>query len=64
MGGDIAVGAGAVAGGGQDFAVSDNHRADRHFAALAGGLCFGQRRVHETGGAKGFNVHLASVHAL
>jgi hypothetical protein len=37
----------AVAGGGDDLSVADNHRADRNLAARSSGLRLFQRDIHE-----------------
>lgn len=47
MSGRVEVGDGAVAGRRDDLAVPDDHRTDRHFAALARRPCLGQREFHE-----------------
>lgn len=47
MGRHVVVGARAVAGLRHDRAVHDEHGADGHFAAFAGGAGLGQRDLHE-----------------
>ena len=45
--GGIAVGQGAVSGGGDDLAVKHDHASDRHFAGFSGVLGRFQRQIHE-----------------
>jgi hypothetical protein len=61
MRGDVGKLARAVAGGGNDFSVAHDGRADRYLAALARRLGLAEGGVHE---ALGAFAHLASLRSL